>query len=88
MTFCPNVYFQPPKGFLMQYPCIVYRKEPGLTQYADNSPYKYDQQYEVTFITLEPDSDIPDKLIWLPKSRLSTTFVADNLYHYVFAIYF
>lgn len=84
----PQVYFQPPAGFTMEYPCIVYRKEPGATRYANNVPYNFDQQYEVTLITEDPDSDVFDKLKWFPQSRHSASFIADNLYHSVFAIFF
>lgn len=72
----------------MEYPCIVYHKEPGSTEYADNRPYTYEQQYEVKLISEDPDSVIFDKLKWFPKSRHSTDYVADNLNHSVFAIFF
>lgn len=87
-TMTEHVYFQPPAGFQMEYPCIVYRREPGQTRYADNQPYSYEQQYEVTLISLEPDTDIFDKLRQLPKSRHSAHFVVENLNHDVFAIFF
>lgn len=87
-SICPRVYFQPPPGFAMEYPCIVYRREPGSSRYADNKIYSFDQQYEVTLISGEPDEAIFEQLKWLPQTRHSASFTAENLYHSVFAIFF
>lgn len=83
-----KVYFQPPSDLKMEYPCIVYQRDPGSTKYANNRPYNYEQQYQVTWISRQPDSDIFDKLAALPKSNHDRFFVADNLNHDVFSIYF
>lgn len=87
-TICPRVYFQPPAGYMMEYPCIVYNREPGNTEYADNTPYSFEQKYEIKIISVEPDTEMFDKLVWLPKSRHSASYVAENLNHDVFAISF
>ena len=34
-----NVYFQPPSGFQMQYPCIVYTLDNDFVARADNKIY-------------------------------------------------
>jgi hypothetical protein len=39
-------------------------------------------------IARDPDTDIPDKFLQLPMCVLSRTFVADNLNHYVFSLYY
>lgn len=87
-TMCPNVYFQPPSNVEMVYPAIVYRREPGSQTYANNGPYNFTAKYDVTLITRNPDDDIFRKLsnTWL--SRHDRFFVADNLNHDVFTIYF
>jgi hypothetical protein len=85
---CELVYFQPPEDVEMEYPCIVYRREPGSTTYADNIPYSFEQQYEVTLITRDPDDPRHLQLAALRKSRHARHFVVDNLNHDAFTIYF
>ncbi len=83
-----NVYFQPPASVQMAYPCIVYKRDLANTQFADNSPYRRDKRYMVTIIDRDPDSPVPDQVAKLPKCTFSRFFVADNLNHDVFSIYF
>ena len=83
-----NVYFEPPENIKMKYPCIVYEKGTGLRTPADNKKYLYNQGYEVTYITKDPDSDIPDKLLELEYCQPERSFRSENLYHEVFFIYF
>lgn len=88
-TICPNVYFQPPANLGIVYPAIVYRRSPGDHQYADNKLYAYKQQYEVTFISRDPDTDaIKMQILAIPYSKHDVFFVADDLNHDVFSIYF
>jgi hypothetical protein len=83
-----NVYFQPPNNKEMLYPCIVYHRDTASTQFANNSPYRYDHRYQVTVIDPDPDSPIPDKVAHLPKTQHNRFFTADNLNHDVFILYF
>lgn len=85
---CPNVYFQPPSNVVMQYPCIVYQRDISSTKFADNVPYDRVMRYQVTVIDKNPDSDIPDKVASLPRCLLNRFFVADNLNHDVYTLYF
>lgn len=83
------VYFQPPEGFKMAYPCIVYERDPGSSKFAGNRPYNYEQQYEVKLISRDPDESVLfGKLVSLPKSVHAGSYVADNLNHNLFSIYF
>lgn len=83
-----NVYFQPPENFKMNYPCIVYEVGSGLRTPADNQVYLYNQGYSVTFITKDPDPDVPDKLLGLQYCQPERQFKSENLYHWVYFIYF
>lgn len=83
-----NVYFQPPATVQMAYPAIVYRWDFANTQHADNVPYRRTKRYSVTYIAREPNNPEPDKLGNLPMSTFERSFVAGNLNHYVFNIYF
>lgn len=83
-----NCYFQPPESIKLNYPCIVYHRNTGKAHYADNNPYRFQYSYTVTAITKDPDSDLPRKLAGLPLCRYDRHFVADNLNHDVFVLYY
>lgn len=83
-----NVYFQPPSDKIMTYPCIVYSHDPGSTKFANNKPYTYEQQYEVKLISWEPEPELFNKLVFMPKSHHARSYVIKNLNHSVFSIYF
>lgn len=83
-----NVYFQPPNGLQMVYPCIVYKRDQANTIFADNNPYRNTKRYQVTVIDRDPDSVIPDKVAAFPLCTFNRFFTADNLNHDVFNLYF
>lgn len=83
-----NVYFQPTTNTQMRYPAIVYHLGTLDSTHANNDPYRIDTAYTVTYIDRDPDSDIPMKLIRMRKSSFDRKFVADNLNHTVFNIYY
>jgi hypothetical protein len=87
-AICPNVYFQPPANIQMEYPAIVYRREPGDVEFANNDRYRSVKQYELTLISRNPDEPIFEELSALPLISHDRVFVADNLHHDVFSIYF
>lgn len=82
------VYFQPPNSVQMTYPCIVYSRDSTDTEFAGNNPYRFTKRYQVTVISDDPDTDIPDRVRELPMCVHDRTFVANNLNHYVFTLYF
>ena len=83
-----HVYFQPPANVQMQYPCIVYKRDIAVAQFAGNKPYRYTKRYEVTIIDSDPDGQISDKVAILPMCTHNRFFTADNLNHDVFILYF
>lgn len=83
-----HFYFQPPEGLKMQYPAVVYKRSRPAVVHADNKPYKVNDAYNLTYITRDPDSEYPDKLARLPMCSSDTNFVNDNLYHWVYTIYY
>lgn len=76
-----NVYFQPPPNLKMNYPCIVYERARFNTDFADNNPYKIDKVYYVTYIDINPDSDMPEKIAKLPMCAFQRHYVQDNKYY-------
>lgn len=57
--------------------------------HADNIPYRATRKYAITIISKDPDSELPDELLkGTPLCRLDRTYVADNLNHWVFDLFF
>ena len=84
-----NVYFQPPASMLLQYPCIVYKLASGLTEYADNKAFRFTRRYELTLIDPDPDSELIEKLVFaFPAIQFDRSFIADNLNHYIYNLYY
>lgn len=84
----PCVKYQPGPDVVLTYPAIVYKLDDMPTIYADNKPYHWDHRYEVMLIDRDPESELRELLIQLPMCKFSRPFVADNLYHFVFEIYY
>jgi hypothetical protein len=82
------VYFQPPANVQMEFPCITYSRDSTDTRFADNRPYRHIRRYDLTVIDRDPDTAIPDRVAELPMCLHARTFVANNLNHYVFTLYF
>ena len=83
----PNVYFQPPANVQIQYPCIVYSRDKADSEFAGNDLYRYTKRYQVTYISRDPDSIVPDKIASLPMCTFNRFYPADNLNHDVFFLY-
>lgn len=83
-----QVYFQPPAGVQMTYPCIVYERYAEDRKFAGNNPYLLTKRYQVTVIDRNPDSDIPDQVGSLPLCTFNRHFATEGLNHDVFYLYF
>lgn len=83
-----HVYFQPPENVVMEYPCIVYNRDNILADWADNYGYKLNTRYSVTVIDRDPDNEAIKKLAQLPYCTYERFYVADNLNHDVFRLFF
>jgi hypothetical protein len=84
----PHVYHQAPPSTGMQYPCIIYERDNADTKFAGNRPYSFRQRYQVTIIDRNPDSDILEKIARLPLCLYDRHFVANNLNHDVFSLFY
>lgn len=83
-----NVYYQPPASVIMKYPAIVYSRYDIENFHANNRPYAQAMAYQVTVIDKNPDSDYVKKISMLPLCRYDRHYVADNLNHDVFTLYY
>lgn len=82
------VYFQAPESVKMSYPCIRYSKDKADLTYADDSRYLKQNRYTITIIDKNPDSEIPDRLEELQYCSHDRNYVADNLNHFVYELYY
>lgn len=82
-----KVYFSPPTGTDLEYPCIVYRRSGYPSTFADNHRYLRDDQYRVIVIDTDPDTSIPDELMNAIRfCSPGTEYITDGLYHFPFTI--
>lgn len=83
-----NVYYQPPASVCMKYPAIVYSRDDIENEHADNRVYMQTTAYQVIVIDKNPDSDYVKKVSLLPMCSFDRHYVADNLNHDAFTLYF
>lgn len=83
-----NVYFQPPSNVQMAFPAIVYKRDDIRSEFAGNLPYRLTDRYMVTVIDRDPNSPTPKKVALLPMCVFSRHYVADNLNHDVYILYY
>lgn len=84
-----NVYFQPPATVQLKYPCVIYNLSSGNATYADNSVHTYTNRFELIFIYRKQNMEIVETVLrTFPMCTVSRVYIADNLYHYVFNLYY
>lgn len=87
-TIVPNVYFQPPSSYMLEYPAIIYSINTIQAYYADNKKYQKNDSYKLILVTEDPDNNYVDEILNLPLCSFNTHYCSDNLNHYVFTIYY
>jgi len=83
-----NAYFQPGANVTMEYPAVTYSVDGLSSEWADNLAYKQEIEYQVVYITRDPDDQTWLEIGRLPKSSFQRSEVVENLYHYYFNLYF
>lgn len=89
ITGLKNVYYQPPANVKMSYPCIRFKLESVDEMYASNRLYRTMVKYQIIYIT----NKVNDGIITLLPSELryctfDRQYSSDNLYHYVFEVFY
>lgn len=83
-----NVYFDPPSNIHMNYPCIVYHRDPVSNRRADNIRYINWYPYSVQIISKDPDFPLFDTFLSnFEYGSEGQPFVKDNLHHSNFTIF-
>lgn len=89
LTLVDRAYYQPPSSIRMTYPCIVYGLSNIHTVYADNANYKRFKSYLITYISQIPDDNKIDEIAdHFPYCKFDRHYVADNLHHYTFVLFY
>ena len=84
-----NVYFQPPESVKMKYDAIRYELGGKDIKRADNRLYRFTNQYDGVVITRNPDTTIPDAILaHFEMCGFGRPYIADNLNHYPFTLYY
>jgi hypothetical protein len=84
-----HVYFQPPESLKLEYPCFVYSRNADFVHRANNQPYLYEHNYQLMYITDDPETEMPIRVLRrFQKCRSGGPFVSDNLNHFPFDIYY
>lgn len=87
LTYCPNVYYQPPDSIKMRYPCIVYNRRNDAVRHADGLKYTKYNAYDLTVIDKNPESTIAEALSDLKYCSFDRQFASANLNHFVYRLY-
>lgn len=89
LKFVPKAYFQPPTGTQMTYPCVVYQKLDKSREFGNNDLYLSTQQYRITVIEYDPDSDVADKMEkYFTHCGITGYYTVDNLNHTTLNLYY
>jgi len=83
-----NVYFQPDPNYIMDYPAIVYEMDGQHAAFADNSPWRRKDRYQVTLIDRDPDVPVRRKIETLVECTFTRSFVSSGLNHFIYSLYF
>lgn len=85
-----KVYFEPDRNVKLVYPCICYFTSHTDYKYTNNLIYLGHRQYDVTIIDKDPDSDLPKLLEehGFYRLRFDRAYLADNLHHFVYKLYY
>lgn len=84
-----NVYFQPPASVLMKYDAIRYELSEKNVKRANDRIYSMTNQYDLVYITTNPESTIPDEILnHFQLCRFGSPYAKNNLYHYPFTLFY
>lgn len=95
-----NVYFEPPEGYKMSFPCIVYKLSGADVLRANDTIHRFVKRYSVTYISTDVDEGeswrpsakegglIENFLRTFEHSSFERPFKSDNKMHFVFSLYY
>lgn len=80
-----SLWFDPPTGAILTYPCILYSPTNPTNLKANNKPYIIFRSYQITYITKEPDHEniVKEIINKVPYGHLVREYTKNNLHHTV-----
>ena len=84
---CKMVYWRPPEGYSLDFPCVVMELSAIDNVFADSIVYGQNLSYQVTVMDQDKDSVIAENISKLTMTAFHTTFISDNINHFVFTIH-
>ena len=82
-----NVYYQPPTGLQMKFPCIIYSKDDWAVTKADNTAYLSKWRYSVQVVSKTPDHPAIETLLAWPYADFDREYTDGNMYYDIIKIY-
>ena len=84
-----NVYYQPPSTLIMKYPCIRYTDGVPDYRFANDKRYKNLNCYDLIVISKKPNDPVNGKILeTFSYCAPGRSYVADNLYHTPYTLYY
>lgn len=84
-----HFYYQPPENLKMVYPAVIYSFDGIDDRHANNNVYKRKLRYSLIYVSEDPDDRVINAIDSMEYCRMERSpYVADNLYHYPFTIYY
>lgn len=83
-----NVYYNPPATLKMRYDAIRYSLGQIRHRYANDANYSQLKSYDGIIISRQEDPEVINKIASLSYTSFGRPYVADNLYHYPFTIFY
>ena len=84
-----NVYFQPPASVQMKYDAIRYELSGKDLTRANDRIYRMVNEYSGVVISRDPECPIPDAILMhFEMVGFGRPYIADNLYHFPFTLYY
>ena len=82
-----KVYFEPVENVKMEYPCVIYRRTRRLHKWALNVKYLDNTEYDIIYVTEDPDDDVVTELLKLNMSSYDRRYVTNSMYHDVIQVF-
>lgn len=83
-----QAHYQAPHNVEMTYPAIIYNRQYGVTDYADNQAYQRTKRWQVIVISKNPDEPVADLVEQIPQCTFEREYKANNLWHKAYNLYF
>lgn len=84
-----RVHFQPSESVKLKFPCLIFKFDGYKDFFANDGRHMLREKYSVTHVYQNPEADLQEEIL---SSFLFASFdrpyIADNLYHDVYTIYY